>query len=118
MDRQVSWLIELAVKPGQLENFRALKDEMVASTEKEPETLSYDWWVSPDGSVVHIYERYADSESLLRHLNGFMEKFAERFMTMVEPGRFTVYGEPSNAAKEAMSGFNPTYLGNFGGFVR
>lgn len=118
MDKQVSWIIELAVKPGQLENFRALKDEMVASTQTEPDTLSYDWWVSEDGSAVHIYERYADSDALLAHLTGFGEKFAERFLTMVEPGRFTVYGEPKEDAREAMSGFNPTYLGSFGGFTR
>jgi len=118
MDKQVSWLIELAVKPGQLENFRALKDEMVASTETEAETLSYDWWVSADGSAVHIYERYADSAALVRHITGFKQKFAERFLTMVDPGRFTVYGEPDDAARGEMADFNPTYLGNFGGFAR
>ena len=35
-------------------------NEMVESTQAEPETLSYDWFVSDDRSTVHIYERYAD----------------------------------------------------------
>ena len=118
MDKQVSWIIEVAVKPGQLDNFRKLMDEMVESTQAEPETLSYDWFVSADGSAVHIYERYADSEALVTHITGFGEKFAERFLSMVDPVKFTVYGEPSAEAREAMSGFSPTYLGTFGGFVR
>ena len=92
-------------------------DEMVESTQAEPETLSYDWFVSADGSAVHIYERYADSEALVTHSPASGE-FAERFLSMVDPVKFTVYGEPSAEAREAMSGFSPTYLGTFGGFVR
>jgi quinol monooxygenase YgiN len=118
MDKQVSWIIELAVKPGQLENFRGLMNEMVESTEPEPDTLSYDWFVSDDGSTVHIYERYADSDALVAHITGFKRKFAERFMTMVDATRFVVYGEPNKAARDEMEPFGPEYLGTFGGFVR
>jgi hypothetical protein len=32
MGDQVSWQVELAVKPGELDNFRALTREMVEST--------------------------------------------------------------------------------------
>jgi hypothetical protein len=32
--RQVSWLLALAVKPGELDNFRALMKEMVESTRR------------------------------------------------------------------------------------
>jgi len=32
MDEQVAWHVELAVKPGALEAFRALTDEMVEAT--------------------------------------------------------------------------------------
>ena len=118
MDKQVSWIIELAVKPGQLENFRGLMNEMVESTEPEPDTLSYDWFVSDDGSTVHIYERYADSDALVAHITGFKRKFAERFTTMVDATRFVVYGEPNEAARDEMAPFGPEYLGTFGGFAR
>jgi quinol monooxygenase YgiN len=35
MSDQISWWVELAVKPGQLENFRALTAEMVEFTRRE-----------------------------------------------------------------------------------
>ncbi len=41
MGNQVAWLVELAVKPGELDNFRALMLEMVESTRGEPGALSY-----------------------------------------------------------------------------
>lgn len=118
MGDQVSWLLELVVKPGELDKFRALMHEMVGSTRAEPGALSYEWFVSEDGKVVQIYERYADSAAVLTHLRGFGDKFAERFLAMVEPTRFTVFGAPSDEAKAALDGFGATYLGPFGGFAR
>lgn len=118
MDKQVSWLVEVEVKPGQLETFKQLMGDMVESTSPEPGTLSYEWFVSGDGTHVHIYERYADSDALLTHFRGFLEKFAERFSASVDLKRFTVYGEPSDEACAELAALNPIYLGTLGGFVR
>lgn len=46
MGNQVSWLVELAVKPGQLDNFQALTGEMVESSSGESGVLSYQRFVS------------------------------------------------------------------------
>ena len=53
MGEEISWHIELRVKPGQLDNFRTLTGEMVAVTRREPGVLSYQrfverrWYASP-----------------------------------------------------------------------
>lgn len=57
MEEQVSWHVHLAVKPGQLENFRSLNDEMVESTREETDALVYERFLNEDGTDVHIYER-------------------------------------------------------------
>jgi quinol monooxygenase YgiN len=118
MGEAVSWMLELAVKPGQGDAFKQLMTEMVESTEAEPGALSYEWSITADGTVVHIYERYADSAATLAHLGQFGERFAERFLTAVTPTSLTVYGSPSSEVKDALTAFGPTYLGPFGGFVR
>jgi quinol monooxygenase YgiN len=118
MDKQVSWLVEVEVKPGELEAFKQLVADMVESTSPEPGTLSYEWFISDDGKLVHIYERYADSEALLAHFQGFLDKFADRFSASVDLKRFAVYGEPSAEAREALAPLNPIFLGTLGGFVR
>src|SRR5688500_9481930 len=104
METQVSWLLEVAVKPGQRDAFRALMQEMVEATRAEPGTLGYEWFVSDDGGVVHLSERYADSAAILAHLGTFGEKFAGRFLAAVDPTRFTVMGSPSDEAKAALGG--------------
>ena len=75
---------ELTIKPGELENFRALIGELVAATQaKEPDTLCYEYYISPDGKQCHIYERYADSAAVMTHMQNFAA-FAERFMAAIQ----------------------------------
>ena len=118
MKGHVSWVIELAVKDGTLDTFKELMEEMVAGTSEEPLSLGYEWYISDDESTVHIFEKYADSEAMINHVNGFLEKWAGRFLACVDVTRFVVYGDPSAPARELLAGFGPTYLGPWGGFSR
>ncbi len=93
-------------------------DEMVTGTRTEPETLNYEWYSADDEATVHIFEKYANSEAMITHVNGFMEKWAGRFMECVNPTRFTAYGDPSEAARELLAGFGGSYLAPWGGFAR
>jgi quinol monooxygenase YgiN len=66
MGGEISWHVELSIRPGQLRNFQTLTGEMVAATRRETGVLSFQRFVSEDGSRVHIYERYADSDAASR----------------------------------------------------
>jgi quinol monooxygenase YgiN len=116
MSEQISWCVALGVKPGQLDNFMKLTQEMVASTRNEPGVLSYQRFVGDDNKIVHAQERYVDSDAALMHLQNFAEKFAERFVSMVDRMRFTVYGTPTAELKELLDGFGAVYLSPFGDF--
>lgn len=118
MSTVVSWNLHLSIREGRLEEFRGLMHEMVESARAEPGTLSYEWFLSEDGSMCHIYERYADSDAVLAHLESFGSKFAERFLACVESTALSVYGEPTDEARSALDGFGAVYLGTFGGFSR
>ncbi len=117
MTSEISWILQLAVKPGKLGEFTTLMQEMVDSTGNEPGARAYEWFITDDESQVHIYERYADSDATLAHLGSFGENFAERFLGAVDPTGFAVYGSPSDALREGLAALGPTYLGPFGGFA-
>lgn len=108
----------MSVREGQLSAARDLMPEMVEATRGEPGTLGYEWFLSGDGTLCHVYERYADSDAALAHLGTFGTKFAERFLQCFEPTALYVYGEPSDEVRTALDGFGPVYLGTFGGFSR
>ena len=116
MDGEISWHVELRVKPGQLGNFQILTGEMVAVTRREPGVLSYQRFLSENGTIIHVYERYADSAAAVAHLEAFAKLFAGRFSAMVERKAFTVFGYPSAELKAVLDRFNAMYLRPFGDF--
>ena len=118
MNEQVSWVFEVAVKPGKIDAFRTLMEEMVESTRAEPGAVVYEWFVSDDESVVILYERYADSAAVLTHSAAFQAKFAGRFLELVDPVKFTVLGTLNDEAKAALSRPGRVFLEPFGGFAR
>ena len=118
MSGEVSWFLEFAIKPGQIEAVRTVVGEMVDSTQNEPAALAYEWWISADESVIQSHDRYADSEAALAHLSTFGEKFAERFLAAVDPTRFVVYGAPTERAREALDAFGAVYMKPLAGFAR
>ncbi len=118
MSDVVSWMAEVSIKSGQLDNFKALVEELVQSTRNEPNTQAYEWFLSEDNGSCHIYERYADSAATMTHLGTFGEKFAERFINVVDFTRFTVYGAPNDEVKGVLSGFGANFMGQLNGFAR
>jgi len=117
MSNQVYWLLEVAILPGKLDDFRAVARDLIASTEPEPGTLDYEWNLNEDHTICHIFERYRDSEAMIEHVEGF-GRFAERFMKACRPTRFAVYGNPSDEAKAALGDLHPAYFQTLGGFSR
>jgi len=117
MGAQVSWLLQLAVKTGRLDEFKAVLAEMIESTRAESGALSYEWSISDDGGTVHARETYADSGAVLTHLATFGEKFAQRLLGAADPTQFVVYGDPDDEVREALSAFGPSYMAALGGFA-
>jgi len=117
MSDQISWVIEVEILPGKLEAFRAIAQELIANAKTEPETIDYEWHLSPDQKTCHIFERYASSEALVKHGQGF-GAYAERFFGSCKPTRLSVYGEASAEAKAAIAELHPVYFSTLGGFSR
>lgn len=119
MTNHVFWLLELSIKEGHLDQFKELMEEMSTATQRdEPNILNYEWWISENQSSCHIYERYEDSAAVMIHLGNFGSKFAERFMSHVDPTGIKVYGDASDDVKAALTAFGPQYLTQIGGFTR
>jgi quinol monooxygenase YgiN len=118
MGSEISWQVELAVKPGELGNLRALTRDMVAFARSESGVLVYERFVSEDGKTVYVYERFVDSASAVAHLTAFGKWFGERFANLVERRWFRVYGTPSDELRGILDPFGVVYLSLFDGFSR
>ena len=117
MKEEISWCVELAIKPGQLANFEKLTGEMVASTRTEEGVLDYQRFVSADGRIVHVYERYAHSAAAVTHLRKFGTLFGTRFARLARRKRFMVFGNPSDELRALLDRYEATYFKPLGSFA-
>jgi len=118
MDNHISWTVVLELKPGELDNFRALTREMVEETKSEPGALVYERFLSDDERTVYVHERYIDSAAAVAHLQTFGAKFGRQFAAMVERKQFMVFGSPSPELRAILDQFQPTYAAKLDGFAR
>lgn len=118
MNSHVSWQVVLSIKPGQLERFRVLTEEMIAATRDESGSLIYERFINDESNVVIVYERYANSHAAVAHLRKFAKSFGERFLSMVDRREFTVFGKPSDELKNILDEFGATYFAPFPSFDR
>lgn len=113
---EISWQVELALRPAKLHEFRALTREMVQAAKRERGVLIYERFIDEKAAVVQLYERYRDSVCALGHLRAFSVTYGERFAGLVERKRFCVFGTPSAELKSVLDGFGARYFGRFDGF--
>ena len=119
MDQTVFWNLELQIKPGKHEALKALAAEMATATkDNEPGTLNYEWNVSDDKSVCHIFERYADSNALMIHLGNFQDNFAGKFFEVLDIKKWVVYGHANEQVREAIGPMGAVFMSPIGGFSR
>ncbi len=118
MSNVISWSLQMSVRDGTLDDAKALVSEMVEATRDEPGALTYEYFLSDDGSTCHIYERYADSDATMAHLGNFGANFAERFMACFAPTSFSVYGPASAEVRGALEAFGATHYKMLDGFSR
>jgi quinol monooxygenase YgiN len=117
MSDQIYWILQVAIHPGKLDDFRSVANDLIAKTQSEQGTLGYQWNLSDDKTICHIYERYQDADALLTHVQSF-GAFAKRFMEACHPTRFYVYGPANDAVKDALDDLHPVYFSELGGFSR
>lgn len=115
----IEWVLEMEVREGQVENVQPLLDEMVKATKaNEPSALHYEYYMPEDRSTCTVLERYADNDAILVHLQNFGAHFAERFLAVFAPVRFTLYGPANEEVMGALSGFGATNQKMVAGFHR
>jgi quinol monooxygenase YgiN len=119
MTENISYVFEVSIKPGKLEDFKTLMGEMVQATQaNEPDTLNYEWFISTDGTVCHTCERYRNSQAVMTHMNSVREHFSARYFAAAEPRRLVVYGDPSEEIRTMFAPLSAVFIPPAAGFVR
>jgi quinol monooxygenase YgiN len=118
MSNEICLVFSASVKPENWSAFAGLVSRVVAASSREPGALGYQYSANDDHSIVHIVERYRDSEAFLVHTEKTFSGFAGEFLELATLDELTVHGNPSAGCRQILDNFNAVYLDVFAGFSR
>jgi len=117
MKNEIYSIYHLAIAPSDFSAFETLVQTIVAATLEEPDTLTYEYVVNADRTVVHIVERYRP-KGLLPHVEQTFAPYAERFLKLATIKKLFVYGDTTPEIRAKLDGFGAEYFASFAGFSR
>jgi len=110
-------IVDIAIKPGRLEDFKAAAATLRELSSSEPGTLRYDWYISEDGTRQVTVEEFADSAAFVAH----NEHAAPAVPALLETADVTaaqVLGDVDDEARERLKALAAVHFGFEGGLDR
>jgi quinol monooxygenase YgiN len=112
--RQIKFNALIKIKEGKLDEFKRLIPQFISIVkEKDPGTVTYDWYLNEEAMECTVLETYADSDSVLAHFanaGGLVQKLLEFADLTIE-----LYGNPSNELLTALDGMAPKIFPYYSG---
>ena len=102
------------IHDGKLEEFKNLIPFFISLVrEKDPGTLTYDWYLNEDTMECTVLESYENSQAVMAHAGNIGEHLGK----VLEIADFTieVYGNPSEELKSALEGMAPKVFPHYAG---
>ncbi len=121
MSKKITFILKLKfeVYIPEIESF--IKDLSVPYTYgcDEEGTLSFEWFVNPEGRSAIILEKFSDSTSALVRVNNLITSpVNEPFQELFEIESFLVLGNADEKLKKELEGWNASYLPYKDGFEK
>ena len=121
MSKKITFILKLKFEAyiPEIEGF--IKDLSVPYTYDcdEEGTLSFEWFVNPEGRSAIILEKFSDSTSALVRVNNLITSpVNEPFQELFEIESFLVLGNADEKLKKELEGWNASYLPYKDGFER
>ena len=100
----VYFLVSFKINEGKFETFKEIAPAMIGFTQKEPGTLAYEWYFSPDRTRGRLLETYADQNAVTTHIAGrAVQELVPKIREVSSIAGFEVYGDPGPQASELLS---------------
>lgn len=113
----VYWILKAQIQAGKVERVKELAAQFCERARDEDGMLAYEWSVSEDGTSLHVYERYVDSDAALTHFENVAPHVGE-LLAVVKPTGTDCYGATSPAFRTAVEGYGMSYFVPIAGFHR
>ncbi|MDH6532280.1 hypothetical protein M2119_000517 [Aurantimicrobium minutum] len=117
MREDIYWIASGNIKPGKYEEFLTVIEQMAQVTRDEEGSISYEFNVNEDHTVVQVFEHFRDDAAAVHHLTVTLPLFGEAYGETASIDGLVVYGAPQGEAKEILDSLGSVYLRPVGGFT-
>ena len=109
---------ELSISEGKIDEFKKKAAAFIERVEaNEPDTLSFELFLSDDESKCYTTEKYEESEALMAHLGNIGDLLGPIFEIAPLTG-LMIFGSPSDELRQALAPLSPTFFEHWNGFTR
>jgi quinol monooxygenase YgiN len=110
MTNTIRYMIEAAIASEQLDDYKKVATKLVENIKaSEPDTSGFGIYFNDDESIRYLFEEYKSSEAVFAHMENSGGLIA-LMIEMTTTTRFEVYGNPSDALRQALEPFGATFI--------
>jgi quinol monooxygenase YgiN len=109
--------VEFDIKPGRTEDFKQAAQAIFERTQEEPDTLSYDYYLSEDGRRNVNIERFTDADGFVYHNRNASDLVPALFDTL-DKVSIVVMGDANDDLWAELKDMETVWYPHFGGVTR
>lgn len=118
MNSRIWYVGEYSVQPGKVAEFKRLMQSVIDQEHSEgTDVLVYEFFFDDHESKFHAIESFQDSDGVLRHLERCGEAVT-KVLEISDLTRFEIYGNASEALRDALAPFGAKIVPTWAGFTR
>ena len=115
---QLRAIAEVTIPEGEINEFRKLATVIIDRVEaNEPNTLSYEWFLSSDDSKCYVVQIYKDSEAVMDHLGSIGDLNGPFHQIALLTG-LMIFGSPSDELRQTLEPVGAKIFEHWNGVTR
>lgn len=118
MTNYIRGYAEHSISEGKINEFRKLAAEIIDRVETtEPNTLSYEWFLSNDESKCYVVQIYKDSQAVMAHLGNIADLMGP-FHEVAPLTGLMLFGSPSDELRQTLEPVGVKIFEHWNGVTR
>jgi quinol monooxygenase YgiN len=118
MTNHIRATAEVSIPEGKINEFKKLAAEIIDRVEAtEPNTLSYEYFLSNDESKCYVVQLYKDSKAVMAHLANIGD-LAGPFHAVAPLTGLRIFGSPSDELRQALEPVGARIFEHWNGVTR
>jgi quinol monooxygenase YgiN len=109
---------EISIPPEKINEFKVLSAKIIAKVQaNEPDTFSYEYFLSSDESKCYVVQSYKNSEAVLAHLENISD-LAGPLHEVAPLTGLMIFGSPSDELRRVLEPVRPQIFERWNGVTR